>query len=59
MNDYRHLDKPPARFVTPMYLAVGIVAIAMKNPALANRLKPRFIKNNYKYDRVFSEETPA
>jgi AIPR protein len=57
-NYYRNVGKPYARFVTPMFLAAGNVALVMKNPALAARLTPRFMKNTNNYSLVFSDNIP-
>lgn len=57
-NYYRNIGKPPERFVTPMYVAAGYVAIIMKQPARAARLKSRFMRNQERYEQVFSESAP-
>jgi hypothetical protein len=57
-NYYRNIGKPPARFVTPMYLAAGYVALVMKNPRAAARLKSRFMRRDETYKAVFPGSAP-
>jgi hypothetical protein len=57
-NYYRNIGKPVERFVTPMYVAAGYVAVILKQPARASRLKARFMRNQEGYERVFSDEAP-
>ena len=57
-NYYRNIGKPPARFVTPLYIAAGYIALMMKNPAAAARLKSRFMRTQEGYESVFSDATP-
>ena len=55
-NYYRNIGKPPARFVTPMYVAAGFVALVLRNPTVAVGLKSRFMRNPEAYGMVFSDE---
>lgn len=57
-NYYRNIGKPPNRFVTPMYLAAGCIALVMKNPAVAAHLRSRFMRNNETYSSIFSDDLP-
>jgi hypothetical protein len=57
-NYYRNIGKPPARFVTPMYLAAGFVALVLRHPAAAAALKSRFMRNPEAYATVFSDDAP-
>jgi hypothetical protein len=57
-NYYRNVGKPAARFVTPMYVAAGYVALIMKNPTAAAALKSRFMRNPVSYAAVFSDDAP-
>ncbi|MBD1900841.1 AIPR family protein [Trichocoleus sp. DQ-A3] len=57
-NYYRNIGKPSTRFVTPMYLASGMVALLMKNPAKAARLRARFMRSDETYVQVFSDSIP-
>jgi AIPR protein len=55
-NYYRNIGKPAQRFVTPLYLASGVLSLVFKNPAAAARLRNRFMRNQLSYDAVFSEK---
>src|SRR5207247_2830294 len=55
-NYYRNIGKPPARFVTPMFAAAGFVALVLRNPGIAARLKSRFMRNPELYANVFRSE---
>lgn len=57
-NYYRNIGKPAVRFVTPMYVAAGYVALILKHPAQAATLKARFMRDPVSYAAVFSEEAP-
>jgi len=57
-NYYRNIGKPLERFATPMYVAAGYVAIILKQPARASKLKPRFMRDQVRYDEVFSDTAP-
>jgi hypothetical protein len=57
-NYYRNVGKPLARFVTPMYIAAGCVALVMKNPAEAATLRSRFMRSDDSYHRVFDPDLP-
>lgn len=57
-NYYKNIGKPVERFVAPLYLAVGVVALVRKCPQRAGRLKSNFMKHRESYDAVFSEEFP-
>ena len=57
-NYFRNIGKPPARFVTPMYIAAGCVALVLRNPQKAVALRQRFMRNPTSYEAVFSEKTP-
>jgi len=55
---YRNIGKPAGRFVTPMYVAAGYIALILRNPAQAATLKSRFMRDPESYAAVFSEEVP-
>jgi len=57
-NYYRNIGKPPAKFVTPLYIAAGYVALLMRNPALAARLKSRMMRTQEGYERIFTPTAP-
>jgi hypothetical protein len=57
-NYYRNIGRPPARFVTPLFVAAGYIAIVLKDPAAAAALKSRFMRSQTSYERVFSDKAP-
>jgi AIPR protein len=57
-NYYKNIGKPAVRFVTPMYITAGFVALVLRNPSLAGTLRSRFMRNPEAYELVFSEKTP-
>src|SRR5262249_55960741 len=57
-NYYRNISKPPQRFVTPLYLASCVVALILKNPTMASRLKNRFMRDPVSYEAIFSARIP-
>jgi hypothetical protein len=57
-NYYRNIGRPLERFVTPMYVAAGYVAVILKQPGRAARLKSRFMRNQESYEQVFSDKVP-
>lgn len=57
-NYYRNIGKPPARFVTPLYLASAVVALVLKNVSQATRLKSKFMRSQDGYESVFSAKLP-
>jgi hypothetical protein len=57
-NYYRNIGRPPARFVTPLFVAAGYLAIVLKDPAAAAKLKSRFMRNQASYERIFPAQAP-
>jgi hypothetical protein len=57
-NYYKNIGRPPARFVTPLFVAAGYIAIVMKDPATGAALRSRFMRNQASYEQVFSNRTP-
>lgn len=57
-NYYKNIGKPSERFVAPLYLAVGVVALIRKCPQRASRLKSNFMKDPASYEAVFSDKFP-
>ena len=57
-NYYRNIGKSQARFITPLYLAGAAVALVLKNPVRATRLKSKFMRTRSGYEAVFSEQFP-
>jgi hypothetical protein len=57
-NYYRNIGKPQSRFVTPIYLASAAVSLILRNPRVATRLKPKFMRSQAAYEGVFSSHVP-
>ncbi|WP_158900139.1 AIPR family protein [Burkholderia sp. L27(2015)] len=57
-NYYKNIGKPVERFVAPLFLAVGVVALIRKAPHSAARLKSRFMRDPESYQSVFSDRLP-
>lgn len=57
-NYYKNIGKPVERFVAPLFLAVGVIALIRKCPHRAGRLKSSFMKHPESYSAVFSEIFP-
>ena len=57
-NYYRNIGKPLTRFVTPIYMASAAVALILKNPSVATRIRARFMRDQESYDTVFSSKFP-
>ena len=55
---YKNEGKPRARFVEPLYVASGILALVFKRPAHASSLKNKFMRNPENYETVFSNKFP-
>ena len=55
-NYYKNIGKPQDRFVTPMFLASGFVALVMKNPYQAVTLRQKFMRKDKSYETVFSDK---
>ena len=57
-NYFKNVGKPPERFIAPMYLAAGYVALGMKNPGVARKLKAKFMRREEAYTTVFNDRVP-
>lgn len=57
-NYYRNVGRTEDRIVNPMYVAGAVVALIMKNPHSASRLRSRFMRSDNNYRTVFSEKFP-
>jgi hypothetical protein len=57
-NYYRNIGRPPARMVTPLFVAGAQVALILKNPSQAAILKSKFMRNPISYATVFNENLP-
>jgi hypothetical protein len=58
-NYYRNVGRPPSRFVAPLFVAAGYVAMVLKDPSSAATLRSRFMRKQSSYRRVFSEDAPV
>lgn len=57
-NFYVNLGHNATEIVTPLYMAAGFVALALKNPQKAVSLRSRFMRTDAAYETVFSDKTP-
>lgn len=57
-NYYVNLGHSATEIVTPLYMAAGFVALALKNPQKAIALRSKFMRSDVAYETVFSEKTP-
>lgn len=57
-NYYRNIGKPRTRFIEPLYLASAMVALVLKNPRAAAKLRTKFMRTQEGYSSVFSPELP-
>ena len=51
---YQNQSIPESAIMTPLALAAGFICLIYKNPYVATSLKQKFMRDNTKYDRVFS-----
>lgn len=57
-NYYLNSGHSASEIVTPLYMAAGFVALALRNPQKAVALRARFMRTDAAYNTVFSEKTP-
>jgi AIPR protein len=57
-NHFRNEGRPESRILTPLILAVGSVALLLKNPARSSKLKQKHLRNTEAYDAIYSEDYP-
>ena len=55
-NYYQNQGIPDRIIVTPLAIAAGYISLIYKNPYVASNLKQKFMRNDQKYERVFSRE---
>ena len=55
-NYYQNLGIDETDIITPLSLAAGYMCLIYKNPNEASSLKQKFMRNNEKYERIFSSE---
>ena len=56
-NYYQNLGIAEKSIVSPLSLASGYVSLIYKNPYRASLLKQKFMRDNNKYEKIFSEKT--
>lgn len=56
-NYYKNLGIPEKLIVSPLSLASGYVSLIYKNPYRAASLKQKFMRDNKKYEKIFSEKS--
>ena len=54
-NYYKNQGISIEEILTPLYLASGYVSLILKSPQQANNLKSKFMRDEYKYNKVFSD----
>lgn len=57
-NYYVNMGHSPSEIITPVYMATGVVALVLRNPQRAYKLKPRFMRSEDAYNSVFSDSIP-
>lgn len=55
-NYYQNLGIDETDIITPLSLAAGYMCLIYKNPNDASSLKQKFMRNNEKYERIFSSD---
>ncbi len=53
-NYYQNQGVPEQLIITPLSIAAGYICLIYKNPYIAASLKQKFMRNNAKYEKVFS-----
>lgn len=53
-NYYQNQGIPDSSIISPLTLAAGFICLIYKNPYVATTLKQKFMRDNKKYERVFS-----
>lgn len=53
-NYYQNQGVPDSSIVSPLTLAAGFICLIYKNPYVATSLKQKFMRDNQKYEKVFS-----
>lgn len=53
-NYYQNQGIPDNSIISPLALAAGFICLIYKNPRVATSLKQKFMRDNYKYEKVFS-----
>jgi hypothetical protein len=56
-NHYKNQGMPEGAIIDPLALAAGYVCLMYKNPYKATSIKQRFMRDDLKYEQVFSPTT--
>lgn len=56
-NHYANFGHPPSLLISPLYLASGYLSLILKLPNKASKLKSKFMRSDFSYNKVFSEIT--
>lgn len=56
-NYYKNRGVPQESIIDPLALAAGYICLIYKNPFKATNLKQRFMRDDAKYQKIFSPET--
>ena len=56
-NYYKNRGIPQESIIDPLALAAGYICLIYKNPFKATNLKQRFMRDDAKYQKIFSPET--
>lgn len=57
-NYYKNLGYPSSAIISPLYLAWGYMALVLKSPFRAARMRSRFMRSGELYERIFSPKSP-
>jgi len=57
VNFYKNQGVSIDEILTPLYLASGFVSLVLKSPQRASTLKSKFMRDEYKYNKVFTANT--
>lgn len=57
-NFYRNEDRPEGRIISPLVLATGSVALLLKNPVRASKLRQKNLRSPDAYSTAYSEHFP-
>ena len=56
-NYYHNQGVPENLIITPLALAAGYIGLIYKNPYIASSLKQKFMRDDFKYNLIFSPTT--
>lgn len=55
-NYYQNLGASENSIISPLMVAAGYICLIYKNPYIATSLKQKFMRDNAKYEQVFSQD---